>query len=116
MLTRKSSLMSARSSASIRSIDRPALGCGDKTRAGRLINPVLPSSRSTTSAIACQKLPTDDCFGTGVICADGRKTHPAYLSQVKTLEDVHRRGNVYQLTYTTPAARRSGRLRKAVAR
>jgi branched-chain amino acid transport system substrate-binding protein len=50
-----------------------------------------------------KKLPTDDdCFGKGLIRADGRKIHPAYLFEVKRPEDVHGFGDLYRLAYTTP--------------
>ncbi len=60
------------------------------------------SGRETVAMM--KKLPTDDdCFGPGLIRADGRKIHPAYLFQVKKPEDVRSPGDLYQLAYTTPA-------------
>ncbi|MFL5256500.1 MAG: ABC transporter substrate-binding protein [Rhodopila sp.] len=51
-----------------------------------------------------KKLPTDDdCFGQGMIRADGRKIHPAYLFQVKKPEEIHHDGDLYSVVYTTPA-------------
>ncbi len=60
------------------------------------------SGRDTVAMM--KKLPTDDdCFGPGLIRADGRKIHPAYLFQVKKPDEVHGFGDVYRLAYTTPA-------------
>ncbi len=60
------------------------------------------SGRDTVAMM--KKLPTDDdCFGQGLIRADGRKIHPAYLFEVKAPPDVHSQGDVYRLAYTTPA-------------
>ena len=60
------------------------------------------SGRDTVAMM--KRLPTDDdCFGPGLIRADGRKIHPAYLFQVKKPEEVRSPGDVYQLVYTTPA-------------
>jgi branched-chain amino acid transport system substrate-binding protein len=51
-----------------------------------------------------KKLPTDDdCFGSGIIRADGRKIHPAYLFEVKKPQEMQGFGDVYRLAYTTPA-------------
>jgi branched-chain amino acid transport system substrate-binding protein len=67
---------------------------------------VAQAKASGRDAVAMmKKLPTDDdCFGEGVIRADGRKIHPAYLFEVKKPADVHAFGDVYRLAYTTPAA------------
>jgi branched-chain amino acid transport system substrate-binding protein len=60
------------------------------------------SGRDTVAMM--KNLPTDDdCFGPGLIRADGRKIHPAYLFQVKKPEEVRGFGDVYRLAYTTPA-------------
>ncbi len=49
-------------------------------------------------------MPTDDdCFGKGLVRADGRKIHPAYLFEVKKPEDSSSRGDIYQLEATLPA-------------
>jgi branched-chain amino acid transport system substrate-binding protein len=66
---------------------------------------VAQAKASGRDAVAMmKKLPTDDdCFGKGLIRADGRKIHPAYLFEVKKPEDVHGFGDVYKLAYTTPA-------------
>ena len=60
------------------------------------------SGRDTVAMM--KKLPTDDdCFGPGMIRADGRKIHPAYLFEVKKPEEVRGFADVYRLAYTTPA-------------
>jgi branched-chain amino acid transport system substrate-binding protein len=51
-----------------------------------------------------KELPTDDpVFGKGVVRADGRKTHPAYLFEVKSPEESKYPGDVYKLRATIPA-------------
>jgi branched-chain amino acid transport system substrate-binding protein len=51
-----------------------------------------------------KKLPTDDpLFGKGVVRADGRKTHPAYLLEVKAPDDSKYPGDFYKLLATIPA-------------
>jgi len=51
-----------------------------------------------------KEMPTDDpLFGKGVIRADGRKIHPAYLFQVKSPEESKYPGDDYILKATTPA-------------
>ncbi|HUI15195.1 MAG TPA: ABC transporter substrate-binding protein [Xanthobacteraceae bacterium] len=51
-----------------------------------------------------KKLPTDDpLFGKGVIRADGRKIHPAYLFQVKSPAESKYPGDDYILKATIPA-------------
>jgi branched-chain amino acid transport system substrate-binding protein len=48
--------------------------------------------------------PTDDpLFGKGVIRADGRKIHPAYLFEVKKPEESKYPGDLYKLRATIPA-------------
>jgi len=66
---------------------------------------VAQAKASGRDAVAMmKKMPTDDdCFGKGLIRADGRKIHPAYLFEVKKPEEVHGFGDVYKLAYTTPA-------------
>jgi branched-chain amino acid transport system substrate-binding protein len=75
---------------------------------------VVQAKASGREAVAMmKKMPTDDeCFGKGLIRADGRKIHPAYLFEVKKPEDVHGFGDVYNLAHTTladQALRRSAR-------
>jgi branched-chain amino acid transport system substrate-binding protein len=54
---------------------------------------------------AMKKLPTDDpLFGKGVVRADGRKIHPAYLFEVKKPEQSKYPGDDYILRATIPAA------------
>jgi branched-chain amino acid transport system substrate-binding protein len=49
-------------------------------------------------------IPTDDdCFGHGVIRADGRKLHPAYLLQAKTPAESTQPWDVMKVIATTPA-------------
>ena len=51
-----------------------------------------------------KKLPTDDpLFGKGIIRADGRKVHPAYLFEVKAPADSKYAGDFYKLRATIPA-------------
>jgi len=51
-----------------------------------------------------KKLPTDDpLFGKGVVRADGRKVHPAYLFEVKAPADSKYAGDFYKLRATIPA-------------
>lgn len=51
-----------------------------------------------------KKMPTDDdCFGKGMIRADGRKVHPAHLFTVKTPGESKGRGDIFKLSSTTPA-------------
>jgi len=52
-----------------------------------------------------KSLPTDDpLFGKGVVRADGRKVHDAYLFQVKTPQESKYPGDYYKLRATIPAA------------
>jgi len=57
------------------------------------------------AAIARMKaMPTDDdCFGHGVIRADGRKLHPTYLWEVKTPSESRGPWDYYRLIASTPA-------------
>jgi branched-chain amino acid transport system substrate-binding protein len=51
-----------------------------------------------------KELPVDDpLFGKGMIRADGRNIHPAYLFQVKTPEESKYAGDDYKLRATIPA-------------
>jgi branched-chain amino acid transport system substrate-binding protein len=51
-----------------------------------------------------KKLPTDDpLFGKGTVRADGRKTHPAYLFEVKAPAESKYPGDFYKLRATIPA-------------
>ena len=51
-----------------------------------------------------KKLPTDDpLFGKGVVRADGRQVHPAYLFEVKAPADSKYAGDFYKLRATIPA-------------
>ncbi len=50
-------------------------------------------------------MPTDDdCFGAGEVRADGRKTHPAYLFEVKAPGESRGPWDYYKLAGTVPAA------------
>ncbi|OWJ75711.1 MULTISPECIES: ABC transporter substrate-binding protein [Haematobacter] len=60
------------------------------------------SGRATIDAM--KAMPTDDdAFGQGVIRADGRKIHPAYLFEVKSPAAVTSPGDVFTLKATIPA-------------
>jgi branched-chain amino acid transport system substrate-binding protein len=51
-----------------------------------------------------KKMPTDDpLFGKGIVRADGRKIHPAYLFQVKSPAESKYPGDDYILKATIPA-------------
>jgi len=51
-----------------------------------------------------KKLPTDDpLFGKGIIRADGRKIHPAYLFEVKKPSESKYAGDFYKVRATIPA-------------
>ena len=51
-----------------------------------------------------KKLPTDDpLFGKGIIRADGRKLHPAYLFEVKKPSESKYPGDFYKIRATIPA-------------
>jgi branched-chain amino acid transport system substrate-binding protein len=52
-----------------------------------------------------KEMPTDDpLFGKGMIRADGRKIHDAYLFEVKKPEESKYFGDIYKLRATIPAA------------
>jgi branched-chain amino acid transport system substrate-binding protein len=65
----------------------------------------LKSTADGKAEVAKMKeLPTDDqVFGKGMVRADGRKIHPAYLFEVKSPEESKYPGDVYKLRSTTPA-------------
>lgn len=51
-----------------------------------------------------KRMPTDDdCFGKGLVRADGRKIHPAYLFEVKKPQESKQVGDIYKLISTLPA-------------
>jgi len=51
-----------------------------------------------------KKMPTDDAlFGKGVVRADGRKIHPAYLVEVKKPEESKGPWDLYKIRATIPA-------------
>jgi len=53
---------------------------------------------------AMKRRPTDDdCFGAGLLRADGRKIHPAYLFQVKTPKTSTGPWDLYTVAETIPA-------------
>jgi branched-chain amino acid transport system substrate-binding protein len=57
-----------------------------------------------TAVAKMKAIPTDDpLFGKGTIRADGRKTHPAYLFEVKKPEESKHPGDFYHLRATIPA-------------
>jgi branched-chain amino acid transport system substrate-binding protein len=64
-----------------------------------------PAKASGKDVVARMKaMPTDDdCFGKGLIRADGRKIHPSYLFQAKAPEESHSSWDCLKLIATTPA-------------
>jgi branched-chain amino acid transport system substrate-binding protein len=66
----------------------------------------LKSDNDGRAVVAKMKeMPTDDpLFGKGVIRADGRKLHDAYLFEVKSPEESKYPGDLYKLRATIPAA------------
>jgi branched-chain amino acid transport system substrate-binding protein len=51
-----------------------------------------------------KELPTDDpLFGKGEVRADGRKTHPAYLVEIKTPAESKKKWDYYKILTTIPA-------------
>jgi branched-chain amino acid transport system substrate-binding protein len=51
-----------------------------------------------------KEMPTDDpLFGKGMVRADGRNIHPAYLFEVKKPEESKYAGDDYKLRATIPA-------------
>jgi branched-chain amino acid transport system substrate-binding protein len=65
----------------------------------------LRSDADARAVVAKMKgMPTDDpLYGKGVIRADGRKIHPAYLFEVKKLEESKYPGDLYKLRAAIPA-------------
>jgi branched-chain amino acid transport system substrate-binding protein len=65
----------------------------------------LKSAADGKAVVAMMKeMPTDDpLFGKGIIRADGRKIHPAYLFQVKSPSESKYPGDDYILKATIPA-------------
>src|SRR6516164_8470914 len=65
----------------------------------------LKSAADGKAVVAKMKeMPTDDpLFGKGVVRADGRKLHPAYLFEVKKPEESKYPGDFYKLRATIPA-------------
>ena len=64
-----------------------------------------PAKASGRDAVARMKaMPTDDdCFGKGLIRADGRKIHPSYLFQAKAPSESKGTWDCLKLVATTPA-------------
>jgi branched-chain amino acid transport system substrate-binding protein len=64
-----------------------------------------PAKADGTAAVARMKaMPTDDdCFGPGLIRADGRKIHPSYLFQAKAPSESKGGWDGLKLVATTPA-------------
>jgi len=65
----------------------------------------LKSATDGKAVVAKMKeMPTDDpLFGKGIVRADGRKIHPAYLFEVKKPEESKYPGDDYKLRATIPA-------------
>ncbi|HXQ83894.1 MAG TPA: ABC transporter substrate-binding protein [Xanthobacteraceae bacterium] len=66
----------------------------------------LKSAADGKAVVAQMKaIPTDDpLFGKGMVRADGRKIHPAYLFEVKSPAELKYPGDDYKLRATVPAA------------
>jgi branched-chain amino acid transport system substrate-binding protein len=66
---------------------------------------VAEAKRSGAATVARMKaMPTDDdCFGKGLIRADGRCLHPVYLYEVKSPSESKYPWDYYKLLATTPA-------------
>ena len=70
----------------------------------------LPATRGERSFWLSQLMfevfgvPSQALFGKGVVRADGRKVHDAYLFQVKTPQESKYSGDYYKLRATIPAA------------
>jgi branched-chain amino acid transport system substrate-binding protein len=68
------------------------------------LGPAKAKTSGRAAVAAMKAMPTDDdCFGKGMIRADGRKIHPAYLFQVKSPAESKYEGDVYKILATTPA-------------
>ena len=66
------------------------------------IGPAKASGRDVVDRM--KAMPTeDDCFGKGLIRADGRKIHPSYLFQAKSPAESHSSWDCLKLVATTPA-------------
>jgi branched-chain amino acid transport system substrate-binding protein len=64
----------------------------------------LKSDDGTKVIAKMKEMPTDDpLFGKGIIRADGRKIHPAYLVQVKTPAESKAPWDYYKILATIPA-------------
>jgi branched-chain amino acid transport system substrate-binding protein len=64
----------------------------------------LKSDDGTKVVAEMKKLPTDDSlFGKGVVRADGRKLHPAYLVEVKKPSESKGPWDYYKILATIPA-------------
>ena len=66
---------------------------------------IAAAKASGADAVTRMKaMPTDDdCFGKGMIRADGRKIHPSYLLQAKTPAESRSSWDLLKLVATTPA-------------
>ncbi len=68
------------------------------------IGPAKAKASGRDAVAAMKAMPTDDdCFGKGMIRADGRKIHPSYLFAVKTPQESKYEGDVYKVLATIPA-------------
>ena len=64
----------------------------------------LKSDDGTKVVAKMKEMPTDDpLFGKGIVRADGRKIHPAYLVQVKTPAESKYPWDYYKIVATIPA-------------
>jgi branched-chain amino acid transport system substrate-binding protein len=68
------------------------------------MGPAQAKQSGAATMAAMKRRPTDDdCFGPGVLRADGRKIHPAYLFQVKTPKASTQPWDLFTVAETIPA-------------
>ncbi len=68
------------------------------------LGPAAAKADGQAAVAHMKSVPTDDdCFGAGRIREDGRKVHPSYLLQVKTLAESKGPLDVLKIAATTPA-------------
>ncbi len=73
-------------------------------KAAQAMGPAKTKADGAAAVATMKAMPTDDdCFGAGVVRADGRKTHPSYLFEVKKPSESRAPYDYYKLLATTPA-------------
>ena len=76
-----------------------------------------PTATASAVVAKMKELPTDDpLFGKGIVRADGREIHDAYLFEVKKPAESKYPGDFYKPAPLSPPPRPSARSRKAAAR